>query len=98
MYRANERDLHRILLRQRVAVNIAHCGLRIRILDQEIAMPVAIAPTGLAGMLPADGEILAARAAKQCGILFAPSTVSICSIEDVAEPERMIIRSGSSIT
>jgi L-lactate dehydrogenase (cytochrome) len=84
-YRANERDFQRILLRQRVAVNIANRSLRTRVLDQDIAMPVAIAPTGLAGMQHADGEIFAARAAKQCGIPFTLSTVSICSIEDVAE-------------
>jgi L-lactate dehydrogenase (cytochrome) len=84
-YRANERDFQRILLRQRVAVNLEHRSTRTTMLGQEVAMPVAIAPTGLTGMQRADGEILAARAAKAFGVPFTLSTVSICSIEDVAE-------------
>ncbi|CAN7706381.1 alpha-hydroxy acid oxidase [Pseudorhodoferax sp. LjRoot39] len=84
-YRANERDFQRILLRQRVAVNLAQRSTRSTMLGQEVAMPVAIAPTGLTGMQCADGEILAARAAKAFGVPFTLSTVSICSIEDVAE-------------
>ncbi|WP_420994730.1 alpha-hydroxy acid oxidase [Cupriavidus sp. 30B13] len=84
-YRANEREFGRILLRQRVAVDIGQRSLRTRMLGQDVAMPVAMAPTGLAGMQHADGEILAARAAKAFGVPFTLSTVSICSIEDVAE-------------
>jgi L-lactate dehydrogenase (cytochrome) len=84
-YRANEADFARILLRQRVAVNMEGRSLRTTMVGQEVAMPVAIAPTGLTGMQHADGEILAARAAKAMGIPFTLSTMSICSIEDVAE-------------
>jgi L-lactate dehydrogenase (cytochrome) len=84
-YRANERDFQQILLRQRVAVNLAQRSTRTTMLGQDVAMPVAIAPTGLTGMQHADGEILAARAAKAFGVPFTLSTVSICSIEDVAE-------------
>ena len=84
-YRANERDFQDILLRQRVAVNLEHRSTRTSMLGEDVAMPVAIAPTGLTGMQHADGEILAARAAKAFGIPFTLSTVSICSMEDVAE-------------
>ncbi len=84
-YRANEDDFNRILLRQRVAVNIEGRSTRATMIGQPVAMPVAIAPTGLTGMQHADGEILAARAAKKFGIPFTLSTMSICSIEDVAK-------------
>ncbi|MBN9412124.1 MAG: alpha-hydroxy-acid oxidizing protein [Burkholderiales bacterium] len=84
-YRANEADFQKILLRQRVAVNIEHRSTRTTMLGHDVAMPVAIAPTGLTGMQHADGEILAARASKKFGIPFTLSTMSICSIEDVAE-------------
>ncbi|HEY8360502.1 MAG TPA: alpha-hydroxy acid oxidase [Ramlibacter sp.] len=84
-YRANEADFARILLRQRVAVNMEGRSTRTTMIGQDVAMPVAIAPTGLTGMQHADGEILAARAAKKAGIPFTLSTMSICSIEDVAE-------------
>ena len=84
-YRANQREFGNILLRQRVAVDIGERRVATRMLDQDVAMPVAIAPTGLAGMQHADGEILAARAARDFGVPFTLSTVSICSIEDVAE-------------
>jgi L-lactate dehydrogenase (cytochrome) len=84
-YRANEKDFERILLRQRVAVNMENRSTRTKMVGQEVAMPVAIAPTGLAGMQHADGEILAARSAKKFGIPFTLSTMSICSIEDVAQ-------------
>jgi L-lactate dehydrogenase (cytochrome) len=84
-YRANESDFARILLRQRVALNMENRSLRTTMAGQEVAMPVAIAPTGLTGMQHADGEILAACAAKNFGIPFTLSTMSICSIEDVAE-------------
>ncbi|WP_374668134.1 L-lactate dehydrogenase [Ramlibacter sp.] len=84
-YRANESDFQRILLRQRVAVDIDNRSTRTTMLGQEVAMPVAIAPTGLTGMQHADGEILAARAARRFGIPFTLSTMSICSIEDVSQ-------------
>ncbi len=84
-YRANSEDFQRIKLRQRVAVNMEGRTTRTTMIGQSVAMPVAIAPTGLTGMQHADGEILAARAAKAFGIPFTLSTMSICSIEDVAE-------------
>jgi L-lactate dehydrogenase (cytochrome) len=84
-YRANEADFQKIKLRQRVAVNMLGRTTRTTMAGQEVAMPVAIAPTGLTGMQHADGEILAARAAKKFGIPFTLSTMSICSIEDIAE-------------
>lgn len=83
-YRANESDFERIKFRQRVAVNMENRSTRTTMVGQEVAMPVGIAPTGLTGMQHADGEILAARAAKKFGIPFTLSTMSICSIEDVA--------------
>ena len=83
-YRANSEDFQKIKLRQRVAVNIENRSTRSTMIGQPVAMPVAIAPTGLTGMQHADGEILAARAARQFGIPFTLSTMSICSIEDVA--------------
>ena len=83
-YRANESDFQRIKLRQRVAVNMDNRSTRTTMVGQEVAMPVAIAPTGLTGMQHADGEMLAARAAKAFGVPFTLSTMSICSIEDVA--------------
>ena len=83
-YRANSDDFQTIKLRQRVAVNMENRSTRTRMVGQDVAMPVAIAPTGLTGMQHADGEILGALAAKQFGIPFTLSTMSICSIEDVA--------------
>ncbi len=84
-YRANESDFQKIKLRQRVAVNMEGRSTRSTMIGQEVAMPVAIAPVGLTGMQHADGEILAARAAKKFGIPFTLSTMSICSIEDVSK-------------
>jgi L-lactate dehydrogenase (cytochrome) len=84
-YRANEADLARIQFRQRVAVDLERRHTRATMLGQDVSMPVAIAPTGLTGMQHADGEILAARAARDFGVPFTLSTMSICSIEDVAE-------------
>ena len=84
-YRANEADFQSIKLRQRVAVNMEGRSTRSTMIGQEVAMPVAIAPTGLTGMQHADGEILGARAAKEFGIPFTLSTMSICSLEDIAE-------------
>ena len=83
-YRANEEDFRKLKFRQRVAVDLNNRSLRSTMAGQEVAMPVAIAPTGLTGMQHADGEILAARAAEKFGIPFTLSTMSICSIEDVA--------------
>ncbi len=83
-YRANEADFAQIKFRQRVAVNLEHRSTRSTMVGQEVAMPLALAPTGLTGMQHADGEILAARAAEKFGIPFTLSTMSICSIEDVA--------------
>jgi len=83
-YRANEADLQALKFRQRVAVDIARRSLRARLLGEDVAMPLALAPTGLTGMQRADGEILAARAAERFGVPFTLSTMSICSIEDVA--------------
>lgn len=84
-YRANEADFQGIKFRQRVAVNMDNRSTATAMLGERVAMPVAIAPTGLTGMQHADGEMLAARAAKQFGIPFTLSTMSICSIEDVSE-------------
>jgi L-lactate dehydrogenase (cytochrome) len=84
-YRANEADFQTIKLRQRVAVNMENRSTASTMIGQKVAMPVAIAPTGLTGMQHADGEILAAQAAKKFGIPFTLSTMSICSIEDVAQ-------------
>ena len=83
-YRANESDFQRIKLRQRVAVNIDKRSTRSQMIGVDVAMPVAIAPTGMTGMQHADGEILGARAAEKFGIPFTLSTMSICSIEDIA--------------
>ncbi len=83
-YRANSDDFQSIKLRQRVAVNMENRSTASTMIGQPVAMPVAIAPTGLTGMQHADGEIKAARAAKRFGIPFTLSTMSICSIEDVA--------------
>jgi len=87
-YRANESDFGRIKLRQRVAVNIENRSTATKMVGIDVKMPVAIAPTGLTGMQHADGEILAARAAQRFGIRFTLSTMSICSIEDVAAATR----------
>ena len=83
-YRANESDFQKIKLRQRVAVNMDNRSIRTTMAGIPTAMPVAIAPTGLTGMQHADGEILGALAAKKFGIPFTLSTMSICSIEDIA--------------
>src|SRR5450755_5157504 len=84
-YRANEADFAKIELRQRVAVNIETRSVATKMVGIDAVMPVALAPTGLTGMQHADGEILAARAAEKFGVPFTLSTMSICSIEDVAE-------------
>jgi L-lactate dehydrogenase (cytochrome) len=84
-YRANESDLAKIKFRQRVALDVSSRSTAMTMLGQKVPMPVALAPTGLTGMQHADGEILAARAAAEFGVPFTLSTMSICSIEDVAE-------------
>jgi L-lactate dehydrogenase (cytochrome) len=84
-YRANESDFQRIKLRQRVAVDMTNRTLASSMVGIPVAMPVALAPVGMTGMQHADGEILAARAANKAGVPFTLSTMSICSIEDVAE-------------
>ena len=83
-YRANASDFQKINLRQRVAVNMENRSTASTMIGQPVAMPVALAPVGLSGMQHANGEILAARAAKAFGVPFTLSTMSICSIEDVA--------------
>ena len=84
-YRENESDFTRIKLRQRVAVDITERSVATEMIGQPVSMPVALAPVGLTGMQHADGEIKAARAAEKFGVPFTLSTMSICSIEDVAE-------------
>ena len=83
-YRANEADFQTIKLRQRVAVNMENRSTATKMVGVDVKMPVAIAPVGLTGMQHADGEIKAARAAEKFGIPFILSTMSICSIEDIA--------------
>jgi L-lactate dehydrogenase (cytochrome)/glycolate oxidase len=83
-YRANESDFQGIKLRQRVAVNMENRSTAVQMVGVDARMPVAIAPVGLTGMQHADGEIHAARAAEKFGIPFTLSTMSICSIEDIA--------------
>ena len=84
-YRANSDDFQKIKLRQRVAVNMENRSTATTMVGQAAKMPVAIAPVGSLGMQHADGEIHAARAAEKFGIPFTLSTMSICSIEDIAE-------------
>ena len=84
-FQANETDLQAIKFRQRVAIDVSERSTAMKMLGQDVTMPVALAPTGLTGMQHADGEILAAQAAEAFGVPFTLSTMSICSIEDVAE-------------
>ena len=84
-YRNNETDFDRIKLRQRVLVDMENRSLATTMISEKVNMPVAIAPTGFTGMMWADGEIHAARAAEKFGVPFSLSTMSICSIEDVAQ-------------
>ena len=84
-YGSNETAFQKIKFRQRVAVNMENRSLENTMIGENVTMPVALAPTGLTGMQHADGEILAARAAEKFGVPFTLSTMSICSIEDVAE-------------
>ncbi len=84
-FRENTTDFEKIRLRQRVAVDMSDRSLKRQMLGAEVEMPVALAPVGMTGMQNADGEIKAARAAEKSGVPFTLSTMSICSIEDVAE-------------
>ncbi|WP_407494706.1 L-lactate dehydrogenase [Pseudooceanicola sp. MF1-13] len=84
-FRENTSDFNDIRLRQRVAVNMEGRTLATKMIGQDVSMPVALAPVGLTGMQNADGEIKAAKAAEAFGVPFTLSTMSICSIEDVAE-------------
>jgi len=83
-YRANSADLAALKLRQRVAVDVEQRSTEATMLGRKVTMPTALAPVGSSGMQWADGEILAARAAEKFGVPFTLSTMSICSIEDVA--------------
>ncbi len=83
-YRANEEDFQKIKFRQRVLVDMDNRTLETTMIGEKVSMPVALAPTGSTGMQHADGEMLAAQAAEEFGVPFALSTMSICSIEDVA--------------
>jgi L-lactate dehydrogenase (cytochrome) len=83
-YAANEADFQKIKLRQRVLVDMSNRSLASTMIGEKVSMPVALAPTGSTGMQYADGEMLAAQAAEEFGVPFALSTMSICSIEDVA--------------
>ncbi|GAW33965.1 L-lactate dehydrogenase [Roseovarius sp. A-2] len=84
-FRDNTTDFDRIYLKQRVAIDMTGRNLSTKMIGQDVAMPVGLAPVGLTGMQHADGEIKAARAAEKFGVPFTLSTMSICSIEDVAE-------------
>ena len=84
-FRENTSDFDQIRLRQRVAVDMTNRTTKTQMIGQDVSMPVALAPVGLTGMQCADGEIKAARAAEKFGVPFTLSTLSICSIEDVAE-------------
>ncbi|MGE0035348.1 MAG: L-lactate dehydrogenase [Xanthobacteraceae bacterium] len=83
--RTNRADFERLKLRQRVLVDVDKRDLSTTILGEKVSLPLALAPIGLCGMQHGDGEILACRAAQAAGIPFTLSTMSICSIEDVAE-------------
>src|SRR5215510_12054943 len=83
--RANRADLERIKLRQRVLVDVSRRDLTTSIIGETVPLPLALAPIGLAGMQHQDGEIAACRAAQAAGIPFTLSTMSVCSIEDVAQ-------------
>lgn len=84
-FRANRTDLERVTLRQRVLVNVEGRDLSTTIVGQKASLPIALAPIGLCGMQHGNGEILAAQAANEAGVPFCLSTMSICSIEQVAE-------------
>ncbi|MES0213035.1 alpha-hydroxy-acid oxidizing protein [Mesorhizobium sp. M0028] len=87
-YRANEEDFQKLKFRQRVLVDMDNRSLESTMIGEKVAMPVALAPTGMTGMQHPDGEMLAAQAAEEFGVPFTLSTMSICSIEDVASVTR----------
>ncbi|WP_145561882.1 alpha-hydroxy acid oxidase [Yersinia aldovae] len=87
-YHANEADFKKILLRQRVGCDLSQRSLKTQMLGIDVAMPLALSPVGLQGMLRADGEILAAKAAAAFGVRYTLSTMSVCSLEDIAEHTR----------
>ena len=84
-FRENTSDFEQIRLRQRVAVDMSNRTTKTQMAGQDVAMPVVLAPVGLTGMQYADGEIKAAKAAEKFGVPYTLSTMSICSIEDVAD-------------
>jgi len=84
-FQENESDFDKIRLRQRIAVDMTNRTVADKLIGEDVTMPLALAPVGLTGMQRADGEIKAARAAEKFGVPFTLSTMSICSIEDVAE-------------
>src|SRR6056297_2008571 len=84
-FREHVSDFSKLRLRQRVAVDMTNRSTRTQLVGQDVSMPVALAPVGMTGMQSADGEIKAARAAEKFGVPFTLSTMSICTIEDVAE-------------
>lgn len=84
-FRENTSDFDKIRLRQRVAADMSNRTTATQMIGEDVSMPVALAPVGMTGMQHADGEILAARAAEKFGVPYTLSTMSICSIEDVAE-------------
>ncbi|MCR8725859.1 alpha-hydroxy acid oxidase [Frigidibacter sp. ROC022] len=86
-FRENTTDFQKLRFRQKVAVDMSERSLASKMIGQDVAMPVALAPVGLTGMQHADGEILAARAAGNFGVPFTLSTMSICSIEDVSSQQ-----------
>jgi L-lactate dehydrogenase (cytochrome) len=83
-FRENSSDFAQLRLRQKVAVDMSGRTTQHQMIGEKVAMPVALAPVGLTGMQHADGEILAAKAAEKFGVPYTLSTMSICSIEDVA--------------
>ena len=84
-FRENSSDFDKLYLRQRVAIDMTGRSTATQMIGQDVAMPVALAPVGMTGMQNADGEIKAAKAAERFGVPYCLSTMSICSIEDVAE-------------
>ncbi len=84
-FRENTSDFDKLYFKQRIAIDMTNRTTAAKMIGQDVAMPVALAPVGLTGMQCADGEIKAARAAEKFGVPFTLSTMSICSIEDVAE-------------
>ena len=83
--RANRDDLDAMRLRQRVLVDVSSVSLKTSLLGEPVAMPVALAPAGMTGLIHGNGEMLAARVAESAGVKFCLSTMSICTIEDVSE-------------